>query len=418
MLLIKKIGRNKNIILLFLAFVFCAAFIDHIRIFSYFLFELSLGFLCLLVFAYAIFRRKLTVIRHYIIIPFFLIIVWAVIEMFLFDGQKYAPKYFIYALIEILLVSMIAIQFTDRDNYRDLIKYTCWVFTLLAFILIGYYFSQGVFVNYNDFGQSYSKYLIGFAALSCYYLTLSERKIVYEILTLVFLIFSMLSTIRKMWLALFVAFVVMTILYLFGPARKVLKREEYRKSLLLIGSLGVSVIIGAALFLAVFPEFNGAVAQSTGGIVSSGDNLRSALNRDAIEQFKQSPVIGNGWGDRVHIEELNQNSLYHNAYLAVFVQLGLIGFLLYYGVFTYSLVRSIMIISKKPQYFNYGLFILALWLFAAVILNYCPLNRMSYYLWGPPFVFTLIFDAWEANKKYAIRFGKKETRGSRLIKDV
>lgn len=398
--------KTKKVFLFILAAVFCSVFIDNIKVSDYYLFEVLLGLSCIVTLIYIVFAKKVFITKHYILIPFFLIIIWSIIEMFLFNGQKYAPKYFIYALIEIFLFINITINFVDKENYKNFIKYTCWIFSLLAFVLIGYYFSQGVFVNYNDFGQSYSKFLIGFAALSCYYLTLSERKITYGILTFVFLIFSMLSTIRKMWLALFIAFVIISILYLLGPAKKILKKKEYRKSLLLIGSLGIAVVIAAALLFVIYPKFTSTVDQSVTSNVSNGDILRGILNRDAIQRIKQSPIIGNGWGDRVYIEELGKHSLYHNSFLAVFAQLGLIGFVLYYGVFAYTLVKSVLIMFRKPEYFLDSLFILALWLFAAVTLYYRPLNRMSYYLWGVPFIFTLIFEKWEKNKNILLKFQK------------
>lgn len=104
----------------------------------------------------------------------------------------------------------------------------------------------------------------------------------------------------------------------------------------------------------------------------------------------------------MYIEELGKHSLYHNSFLAVLTKLGLIGFILYYGVFAYTLVRSILIIFQKPEHFLYGLFILAFGVFAAVTLFYRPLNRMSYYLWGPPFMFLLVYEAWADKKIFCI----------------
>lgn len=410
---LEKIDRRKNIILLFLVFVFSAAFIDHLRISSYFLYEVFLSISCVGFVVYMIISKRLILLKHWITIPYLLIIVWSLAEMLLFDGLKYAPKFFVYALVEIFVFINIVVNFVDKENYGSFIRYTCWVFMALSFILMGYYFSHGVFINFNSFGQSYSKYLLGFGAVCGYYLMLTERKVVYGVLTYVLLILCVLSLVRKMWLALFFAVVVITVLYLIGPARITLDKKEYRKSVYMILSLLLAIIIAGAALIVFVPRFNFAALESLGSVdlaeTSYSDMARRLLNETAIERFMQSPIIGNGWGDRLYLAEAGINSIFHNCYLAVLCQLGLIGFVLYYGVFTYPLVRSIMIMKKK-EYFHYGLFILTLWIFAAIILYYMPINRMPYYLWGPPLTFTLIFEAWAAKKNIVLRLKKRSSQ--------
>ena len=320
----------------------------------------------------------------------------------MFDGLKYAPKYFIYALIELFILANLLIQFVDRENHGLFIKYTCCIFIGLAVILTGYYIANGEIINSNDFGQSYSKYLLGFAAIGCYYLLLTERKTVYGVLSFLLLIPSMLSANRKLWLALFVVYVIMTILYLWGPIRKNIDKKERKKLLCIVCSLLSALVICAVVFLILVPKVSRTVDQTFGNIQETGDMIRRYVNIYAINAFKQSPIIGNGWGDRIYINELGQSNMYHNSYLSILAQLGLVGFLLYLGAFVYPLVKAIMIMFKKRQYFDYALFVLALWLYAAIVIYFRPLNRMSYYIFGPPFILAMVFDAWEAGKRICI----------------
>ena len=412
---IEKIDQRKNIIILFLAFVFSAAFIDkytpEIKISVYYLYEVLLVLSCIMAGIYVLLAKRIILLKHWITIPFILIIVWSLVEMQLFEeGLKYAPKYFIYALLEMFIFVNIVINFVDKENCGKFIKHTCWVFMALAFILVGYYFSQGEFIDFNSFGQSYSKYLLGFGALCGYYLMLAKRKVSYGIFTYILLVLCILSMVRKMWIALFITFVVMTIIYLAGPARKSLTKREYRKSVYMILSLLLAIIISGTALIIFVPKMVTAVIESLGSVnlgeTSLSDMSRRLINEAQIDRIMQSPLIGNGWGDRIYLEELRKKFLYHNCYLSVLCQLGLIGFVLYYGVFTYPLVKSIMMMRKK-EHFYYGLFILGMWLFAAIVLYYRPLNRMSYYLWGPPLIFALVFEAWAAKKSIVLSLKKR-----------
>ena len=413
---IEKIDRRRNIIVLLLAFVLGAAFIDKhqpdIYISDYYIYEVLLFLTCIMAGAYVLCAKKIVLIKHWITIPFVLIILWSLAEMRLFpEGLKYAPKFFIFALAEMFIFINIVINFVDKENYGDFIKYICWVFMALSFLLAGYYFSQGVFINFNSFGQSYTKYLLGFGAFGCYYLMLSKRKTVYGILTYLLLVLCVLSLVRKMWLALLITFVVITVIYLAGPPRKALTKKEYRKTIYMILALLLAIVVAAASLMIFVPRMVEAAIESLGSInlaeTSLSDMSRRLMNAAAIEKFLQSPIIGNGWGDKIYIEKLDVKSLYHNCYLSVLCQLGLIGFILYYGVFAYPLVKAIQMMRKR-EHFYYGLFLLGLWLFSAVNLFYRPLNRMSYYLWGPPLIVTLAFESWAANKTISLGWKKRQ----------
>lgn len=416
MTVLGKIDHRKNIIILFLAFVFSAAFIDKynpdIQISVYYLYEVVLFLACVITGIYVLYAKKVILLKHWIIVPFLLIIVWSLIEMLLFDGLKYAPKFFIYALIEIFIFINIVINFVDKEHYDGFIKYTCWVFMGLAFLIMFYYFSQGRFVNFNP-GQSFNKYVLGFGALCCFYLMLKERKVIYGALAYILLILCVVSLVRKMWLALLIACIVMTITYLLGSPRKTLSKKDYRKAVYMILSLLIAILITAGILLLFVPKMAAAAMESLGSVnlgeTSISDMSRRLANVDAINKFLQSPIIGNGWGDRIYLAQLDLNLLYHNCYLSVLCQLGVIGFVLYYGVFTYPLVKSIIMI-KKAEYFYYGLFILVLWIFSAIVLYFMPLNRMPYYLWGPPLIFTLVFEAWTEKKNIVWLFKRNSNQ--------
>lgn len=411
--------KRTRIAIVFLAILFCTAFTDLIRVFSYFLFEIALVFTCVLLCVYVILTKKIVLLKHEVIIPYFLLIIWSVVEMFLFDGLKYAPKYFIYALLEIFIFVNVAIHFVGKTNYGDFIKYTCWAFIAFAFLLLGYYFSKGIFYNFNGAIINDSKYLIGLATVGSYYLLLRERKTVYAVLTYVFLVFSILSFIRKMWLALFVTFVIITILYVIRSA-KILAKREFRHQIYRIAAILLAITLTGIMLFVLFPPLHARTGYILGEdlpqteesderyeVMINSDLFRRYLNQYAIDAIKKSPIIGNGWGDRLHVAEMNLNSLYHNVFLSAFAQLGIIGFVLYTGVYIYPLIRAIVILCRKRQYYDYGLLILALWLFTFIVLYYRPLNRMSYYLWGPPLIFTLIFDVWEAKKYLALDLHKR-----------
>ena len=402
-------NQRKNIILpsiFFLSLVYCTSFVDLIKISEYHLFEVIFGLSCLATLAYVLMARRILIVKHYITVPFLLIIVWSLVEMMLFDGLKYAPKYFIFALIETWIFINLAVQYVTEENHKSFITYTCWIFMGMAIVLTGFYLSKGIFVNFNDYGNTFTKYVIGFAAICSYYLLFTEGKPAYGVLSYIFVTLSILSTIRKMWIALFVVYVAMTIIYLWGPIRKTIDRKKYKKIFITVLALLMAIIITGALFLTLVPKVNSTVDQTLGDEKTAGDISRQYLNSHAIHRFLESPIIGNGWGDRkIYIPAIDRTNMYHNTYLSILAQLGLIGGVLYFGVFAYSLIKAFIIMFTKPHYFNYGLFIMAIWLFLAVLFNYKPLDRMTYYGWGFPLIFTIVFETWEAKKNLCI--GKK-----------
>lgn len=82
---------------------------------------------------------------------------------------------------------------------------------------------------------------------------------------------------------------------------------------------------------------------------------RSQLYEEAIKLFKQSPIIGNGWGAYKNYVQytvgVNYVSEYakmntHNIYLQLLCEIGVIGFSAFIGLIIYNLMKAIKVLKK------------------------------------------------------------------------
>ena len=67
------------------------------------------------------------------------------------------------------------------------------------------------------------------------------------------------------------------------------------------------------------------------GVVDSSANIRNDFIYDAIEQWKKSPIIGYGIDCYKAVNTVRANYYAHNNFVEILADLGIIGFLVYYG---------------------------------------------------------------------------------------
>jgi len=173
-----------------------------------------------------------------------------------------------------------------------------------------------VFFNKNKYGFSIKMLSIVFSAVCAFV--------------------SMMSGTKKGLLILAVGMAVLML----GTAKKPLK---------LIGRIVCIVILGIGMYFAVMeiPVLYGAIGYRiekmvnmyTGGKADMSTIHRSMLIEDALRIFKDNPILGIGQDGFRYVNRVQRGYYSHNNYVELLANLGLVGFVAYYGFIVSMLIR-------------------------------------------------------------------------------
>ena len=97
------------------------------------------------------------------------------------------------------------------------------------------------------------------------------------------------------------------------------------------------------------------------GKADSSTLLREKYIKIGIESFKESPVVGYGVGtfSEINKAKTNHNTYSHNNFIEIAVGVGLIGFISYYWIYVYLIMKYLkLFIHKRTSFFVSVLFIL------------------------------------------------------------
>ena len=97
------------------------------------------------------------------------------------------------------------------------------------------------------------------------------------------------------------------------------------------------------------------------GKADSSTLLREKYIKVGIESFKESPVIGYGVDSfrEINEQKTNHHTYSHNNFIEIGVGLGVIGFISFYWIFVYLIIKYLkLFIHKRTSFFVNVLFIL------------------------------------------------------------
>lgn len=184
----------------------------------------------------------------------------------------------------------------------------------------------------------------GISVLICFYYALyNKNKINYFIAVLPFII-AMGTGSRK---ALILIVCGVLLLFAFN-----IKKGKNLKSLL-------GVITFVVLFVSIiqFPMFSVINERSQGlvnlivgeGPVDSSSQVREQMIIAGWNQFKEDPIFGIGMGNSSYVTKsyMGEETYLHNNFIELLVNGGIIGFLLFYFIYAYILLKLIPMVKKK-----------------------------------------------------------------------
>lgn len=205
----------------------------------------------------------------------------------------------------------------------------------------------GLTYHYSTNGMYLAIGLIVIAGILLTKTTQRKRKMIFAIMLI--LDFGALLLTGKRAHLLFSIFAIIVMLI-------VKNKKQIKKTLVQIISIVIvscCLIVIGSIFI---PELNNTVNRivefAQGGDVTNG---RMPLYNLAIDAFKDSPIIGNGWGSYKYIYEnsnINVNSNYtlfdaHNIYLQLLSEVGILGTIVIIGILFSMLIKTIKCAEKK-----------------------------------------------------------------------
>lgn len=188
------------------------------------------------------------------------------------------------------------------------------------------------------------------AEVMSFYKAYINNKKGFYILTVAFLLFSILTSSRKATVVAIVGPVIMIALSTY-------KKRYILKVLLVIGvaiALGYMIMTDEKLYSIVGRRFESMRNYYSEDTVKSDGSLyyRNYFIEVARELFYKSPIVGVGMGNFAKILDIEYASRFayvHNNYWQILSELGIVGFVIYYFFYLYILVKLVknLIINKS-----------------------------------------------------------------------
>lgn len=273
---------------------------------------------------------------------------WACISIFYTVNMPLTMEY-LQAMLGNLIIWFIVVSVIMHS--RDIFSYM--IPLLLIFIIHGYFGmviqpevindrivgrAQGITSNPNQLG-----FIMWYGIVIGSLILLTSRKLLINIIVLAvmafFLILLFNSGSRKSLAA--------TLIFLVLAGFLFMKDRNLTVMILIVFISFIAFNFGYDYIL----ENTAVGARLTADNIEGGANVRLNIIEEGIEFFKYSPVVGIGLGS---FSSYNSDGyVAHNDYIEVIASMGLVGFLLYMGIFYDFFKNLIFIYNKKilPNYF-------------------------------------------------------------------
>ena len=296
---------------------------------------------------------------------------WAIIFMLYniimihFSYNKTISVKYTFSLIYVLVINILICQFiVEKKIFINIFK-TIIAGSLIKSVLIFAKNGMMVFLTARS-TQDASANTIGiYSALAfilCYYLNKNtdnhNKKIKYNVLLIIFILFTILSASRKAVLILIIPVVIYNIVKSKDPLKVIINMLVI---LIILSCVMYAVFNVKFIYDLVGNRIESMISGFLGGETDGSTYTRMYLIEEGIEWFKQKPLVG--YGPAVyrvlHASKHGGNLLYaHNNYIELLVDLGLIGTIIYYALYVKILFSCIKSLKKSREYFIlFGLFL-------------------------------------------------------------
>ena len=218
-------------------------------------------------------------------------------------------------------------------------------------------------VNPNTIG-----YMFSIAVIIILYLFFENRNWLLFFPFMVFLIFSLLSGSRSVFILLSVGCVALVLLY-----QKTLKRAFFAALVAVLAVIVCVILIITIepLYRVIGKRFVDMLMQLGGAGTDESTSIRMGMVINGFEMFKQKPLFGWGLGA---FTDLGGYEMYaHNNYVELLVAVGLFGTILYYAIPFYIVIRGI---KRFFRFQEKGPYILATTLMVTMIID--QVARVTY----------------------------------------
>lgn len=148
--------------------------------------------------------------------------------------------------------------------------------------------------------------------------------------------------------------------------------------------IAIKVILSLQLFAGINERMQGLIALVTGnGIVDSSSLKRQDLIITGLNQFKRTPILGIGIGNAKFINNMMGYEYLHNNYVELLACGGIVGFMVYYSMYIYVLIKLWR--KRKNKLFK-------LILLLAVLMLVADYGSVNYYSKSTYFYLMIIFN--------------------------
>jgi O-antigen ligase len=242
-------------------------------------------------------------------------------------------------------------------------------------------------------------YLSALTAIIAIYYAIQIRQIRYLILSLLPIVFVITSGSRRGVMILL--FGILTIIFMRSISSKS-KIKIYLKVLLAV--LVILFLLEQVIYLDVFSRLESIVHFITfDGDIGNSLNVRYKMIVFGFELFKAHPLFGVGINQYRSWFNLAYGAYRpaHNGYIQTLADMGLVGFMLYYGMFLIVLMKLWSLIKKNKEYF--GLETILIVMICLHLLSDLATNsfydKITYIILGLAFGFVEITNSVKQNLK-------------------
>lgn len=250
-------------------------------------------------------------------------------------------------VIILLMITSISIYVNnadDLDRILSLFIFSIFIITLLEFLSVkpSAWFDGGMGSNFSDFNANEIAFWVVCAEMMCFYKAYIKNQRAYYILVFIFLFFAILSSSRKSTAAAIVAPIIIMLL------TRGKKSKIFHLFLLLGLAAGLFYLImtNESLYNSVGRRFSSMSNYFSEDTVKTDGSLtmRKYFIDVAKELFGESPIFGKGMGNFIEIigREYGAKRAYtHNNYWQILSELGVVGFMLYYSLYAFIIVKLV-----------------------------------------------------------------------------
>lgn len=310
-------------------------------------------------------------------------------------------NYAFYSLFYFIVLLLIR----TKDDLRRLFKFfLAGGAAIIIFIILGVVRGEGLWSQFTPLSTSGVRLLafthglyISIALMSAVlYLVFAKNLSRWMYILIAVWIIGIAGTLmRHLWIAIFGVFVA---LFIFLSKER--KEQLWKKIWFFVIPAGAAAIIifySAVMapqsdFSRTAGKFFGILSQRASSLASvAGDesfSWRSLVWESAYAEFKHNPILGIGTGHKIYVETINYRDFVeirniHNSYLAILIQLGLVGasVVLY---FFYKIVKTLLMSKgdEKYEFYKFSILsVLGIYILSIPFQPYLETNLLAIFFW-------------------------------------